>query len=210
MAKPAGSAAQLAGGNTATPSFKADVAGTYIANLLVHDGKVHSKTGASVTVMARGLAVPLLANAVASRFYPKVEMHSATCTNVGLIKLWHENASAAPTSAAFRVDYLGHALGVPGSQLNVTVGPVNNGDFGPIHPIILSTCANWTGSNTYNGAFKNCERGPNDNADSTTFTGSMWISAATASQVQSVNVNMTDPSNSSPSYLSASVPVSCR
>jgi hypothetical protein len=113
-------------------------------------------------------------------------------------------------SPAYRVDYRGQALGVTGSQINAYPGPVNNGDFGPIHPIVQSACEHWSGRNTYNGAFVNCERAPNDIADSSIFTGTMWISAATAPQVRSVDARMTDPSNSYPSYLSSSIPVSCR
>jgi chitinase len=46
--RPAGSAAILAGATSAAPTFVADLAGTYVASLIVNDGKVDS---APVTVM---------------------------------------------------------------------------------------------------------------------------------------------------------------
>ena len=49
--KPAGSAAALAGGTSARPTFTADAAGTYVASLVVNDGKV-SSTSAAVVVNA--------------------------------------------------------------------------------------------------------------------------------------------------------------
>ena len=53
--RPAGSAATLTGATTAQPSFNADVAGTYVATLVVHDGKV-SSAPAVVTVTATAAA----------------------------------------------------------------------------------------------------------------------------------------------------------
>ena len=49
--RPAGSTATLAGATTAAPTFGADAAGTYVASLVVNDGKVNS-TAATVTVTA--------------------------------------------------------------------------------------------------------------------------------------------------------------
>ena len=49
--KPAGSAAALAGATSAGPTFTADIAGTYVASLVVNDGKVNSGT-ATVLVAA--------------------------------------------------------------------------------------------------------------------------------------------------------------
>ena len=49
--KPTGSMAALASANSVTPTFLADVAGTYVVSLIVNDGKVNSST-AVVTVYA--------------------------------------------------------------------------------------------------------------------------------------------------------------
>jgi hypothetical protein len=49
--KPAGSAAVLTSATSAKPTFTADVAGTYVASLIVNDGKVNS-TAATVTATA--------------------------------------------------------------------------------------------------------------------------------------------------------------
>jgi hypothetical protein len=49
--RPAGSAAALTGSTSAVPVFIADVAGTYVASLVVNDGKVNS-TAVSVIVTA--------------------------------------------------------------------------------------------------------------------------------------------------------------
>ena len=49
--KPAGSSATLSGSTTASPSFTADVAGTYIASLVVNDGKA-SSSASTVSVVA--------------------------------------------------------------------------------------------------------------------------------------------------------------
>ncbi len=51
LSTPPGSAASLSGPTTATPSFVADVAGTYLATLVVNDGEVNSAP-ASVAITA--------------------------------------------------------------------------------------------------------------------------------------------------------------
>jgi MYXO-CTERM domain-containing protein len=50
--KPAGSAATLNGANTAKPTFVADLAGAYVASLVVNDGTVNSSNSATVTITA--------------------------------------------------------------------------------------------------------------------------------------------------------------
>lgn len=59
---PAGSAATLSGANTAAPSFVADIAGTYVASLVVNDGQA-SSTAASVTITATVANAAPVANA---------------------------------------------------------------------------------------------------------------------------------------------------
>src|SRR5450759_4782564 len=52
-AKPAGSAATLSSSTSAMPTFTADVAGTYVATLIVNDGKVNrSAASVNITVTA--------------------------------------------------------------------------------------------------------------------------------------------------------------
>jgi hypothetical protein len=53
--RPAGSAATLSGANTVNPTFVADVAGTYVASLVVNDGTVNSSP-ATVTITAAPVA----------------------------------------------------------------------------------------------------------------------------------------------------------
>jgi PKD domain len=60
--KPSGSAAALTGTTSAMPTFTADVAGTYVASLIVNDGKVNS-TATTVTVSAAVVNAAPVANA---------------------------------------------------------------------------------------------------------------------------------------------------
>ncbi len=55
VSKPAGSNASLSGANTATPTFTADLAGSYVASLVVDDGRL-SSAAAAVTVTATAAA----------------------------------------------------------------------------------------------------------------------------------------------------------
>jgi len=55
VSKPAGSVATLVGADTAKPTFTPDVAGTYVASLIVNDGKVNSEP-ATVTVTTGAIA----------------------------------------------------------------------------------------------------------------------------------------------------------
>lgn len=57
-ARPAGSAATLAGANTASPTFTPDAVGDYVARLVVNDGQVDS-AAASVTVTAVANVAPV-------------------------------------------------------------------------------------------------------------------------------------------------------
>ena len=60
--RPAGSTATLAGATSAAPTFTADAAGTYVASLVVNDGKV-SSTASTVMVTAAVANVAPVANA---------------------------------------------------------------------------------------------------------------------------------------------------
>ena len=50
--KPSGSSATLSGTTTVKPTFSPDVAGSYVLNLGVNDGKVNSANAATVTIIA--------------------------------------------------------------------------------------------------------------------------------------------------------------
>jgi chitinase len=60
--KPAGSSAALSSATSAKPTFTADVAGTYVATLIVNDGRVNS-TAATVTIAAKVANTAPVANA---------------------------------------------------------------------------------------------------------------------------------------------------
>lgn len=57
--KPSGSTATLSSATAVKPSFTADIAGTYIFNLVVNDGKVNSSMASSVYVIATSNIVKL-------------------------------------------------------------------------------------------------------------------------------------------------------
>jgi len=57
--KPTGSIAVLAGANSAAPTFFADVAGTYVASLIVNDGKVNSSTATGTVTATSANAAPV-------------------------------------------------------------------------------------------------------------------------------------------------------
>jgi hypothetical protein len=57
--KPFGSKALLAGATSAAPTFTADIAGTYVASLVVNDGKVSSAPAAVIVTVAAANAAPV-------------------------------------------------------------------------------------------------------------------------------------------------------
>ena len=57
--RPAGSAAVLAGATSAAPTFTADVAGTYVASLVVNDGKTNSTPSTVAVTAAVANSVPV-------------------------------------------------------------------------------------------------------------------------------------------------------
>jgi hypothetical protein len=61
--KPTNSAAALSSATVVAPTFTADFAGTYVANLVVNDGKVNSSNTATVTVTASAANSAPVANA---------------------------------------------------------------------------------------------------------------------------------------------------
>jgi hypothetical protein len=61
--KPSGSTATLSSTSSASPTFTADLAGTYVINLIVNDGKVNSSNVSAVTVTASAANSAPVANA---------------------------------------------------------------------------------------------------------------------------------------------------
>ena len=85
--KPSGSAASLSSTSSARPTFTADVAGTYVATLIVNDGQVDS-TSATVAVMAINPSMPVVAqgklyisNWPASSSFAEVDLTTGVLTN---------------------------------------------------------------------------------------------------------------------------------
>ena len=66
ITKPAGSIAQLASATSAKPTFRADVSGTYVATLIVNDGKVDSVAAATTVTVSSANSDPI-ANAGANQ-----------------------------------------------------------------------------------------------------------------------------------------------
>ena len=59
ITKPAGSSAVLSSGTSSKPTFKADVAGTFVASLIVNDGKVDSPAAATAVSVSTANAEPI-------------------------------------------------------------------------------------------------------------------------------------------------------
>jgi len=70
--KPTGSFAALSSVTSALPAFTADIAGTYVANLVVNDGQLNSNN-ATVSVTATPANAALVANAGFDQFVPAGE-----------------------------------------------------------------------------------------------------------------------------------------
>jgi hypothetical protein len=66
ITKPTGSTAVLSSGTSSKPTFRADVAGTFVASLIVNDGKVDSQAAATTVSVASANADPI-ANAGANQ-----------------------------------------------------------------------------------------------------------------------------------------------
>ena len=66
ITKPAGSIAMLASATSAKPTFRADVSGTYVATLIVNDGKVDSVAAATTVTVSSANSDPI-ANAGANQ-----------------------------------------------------------------------------------------------------------------------------------------------
>ena len=59
ITKPTGSSAALSSGTSSKPTFRADVAGTFVASLIVNDGKVDSQAAATTVSVATANADPI-------------------------------------------------------------------------------------------------------------------------------------------------------
>jgi hypothetical protein len=84
--RPASSAAALTGATTAAPTFTADLAGTYVASLIVNDGTVNS-TAATVTITATTNILFNDTGITASQCYQAGSDTLVACNSAGAIAL---------------------------------------------------------------------------------------------------------------------------
>jgi hypothetical protein len=80
--KPTSSTAALSSATAASPTFTADLAGTYVANLVVNDGIVNSSNVGSVTITASSVNSAPVANAGTAQTVARVN-GTITVTLVG-------------------------------------------------------------------------------------------------------------------------------
>lgn len=136
-AKPAGSTASLSSATSAKPTFTVDAAGTYVASLIVNDGKVNS-SAATVSITAAVANVAPVANAganqnvVAGTVVTLDGSASSDANNDPLTYTWNLTAKPAgsiatlvsPTSAkpTFSADVAGTYV----ASLTVNDGKVNS------------------------------------------------------------------------------------
>ena len=112
--RPAGSAAVLTGASSAAPTFTADVAGTYVASLVVNDGKVNS-TAATVTITATVANAAPVANAGAAQNVTTgtvVTLNGSTSSDANgdpLTYAWTLSSRPAGSAAALHRCQLGSA-----------------------------------------------------------------------------------------------------
>jgi hypothetical protein len=103
--KPVGSSATLSSSTTATPSFVADVAGTYVATLIVNDGKFNSSV-APVTITAAVVNALPIANAGVAQYVIAGDVvtldasASSDANNDRLAYAWTLSAKPAGSSAS--------------------------------------------------------------------------------------------------------------
>jgi hypothetical protein len=79
--KPTSSVAALSSTSALSPTFTADLAGTYVVNLIVNDGKVNSSNVSAVTVTASALNSAPVANAGVNQTVARAA--TVTLTGVG-------------------------------------------------------------------------------------------------------------------------------
>ncbi len=154
--KPAGSAAALAGATSAAPTFIADAAGTYVASLVVNDGKVGS-TASTVLVIATTVNAAPVAHAGSGQNVatgqlvtldgsassdansdPLTYSWTLTIAPIGSLAVLSSATSIRPTFTAV-------VGGVYGANLIVSDGKLNSGTstvtIKVVTPISTSDCA---------------------------------------------------------------------
>ena len=99
--KPTNSTAALSSAATASPTFTADLAGTYVANLVVNDGIVNSSNVGSVTITASNLNSAPVANAGTAQTVARV---NGTIT-VNLIGTGSTDANNDPLTYKWTIAY---------------------------------------------------------------------------------------------------------
>jgi hypothetical protein len=129
---PNGSTAVLNGSTAVSPSFTADLAGVYVAQLIVSDG-VSNSTPATVTITAAGISLtPSPLNLSNSSGTLVVSLATAAGPNGQLIKLASSNTDVATVPSPIMIQG-GQTSG------NATVTPVNPGTA-----TILATATGFT------------------------------------------------------------------
>lgn len=141
---PAGSAAALTGSTTATPSFVADVAGTYTVDLTVTDVGGATATD-SVAVIA--VAPPTVTLSVADGSAAEAGL------NTGAVTFTRVGDTSAPLTVDYTVggsassgDYaaLSGSVTIPGGQASVmlVITPVDDADFEAPETVVVTVAAN--------------------------------------------------------------------
>jgi hypothetical protein len=163
--RPAGSSATLTNADTATPSFKADVAGVFVIQLIVNNGFTSSNP-ATVSITASGSS-----KSAALSFSPGSLMINGTSTQN--LTLTIPSAASAPV-----VVQLGsNNPGVAGVPLNVTIGAGATSVLVPVTGVsagsstITASAANYSNANA--SVTVSASEGP-----SVTWYGACWQNAS--------------------------------
>jgi hypothetical protein len=148
LAVPAGSTATLTGATGATPQFTPDVAGDYVASLVVDDGRL-SSAAATVTVTAALANVAPVANAGSARNVPTAAAvtldgsASSDANGDALTYVWSFTAVPTGSAAAFVVDNIAQPTFTPDvSGLYVAQLIVNDGHVSSAPVTVNITAAN--------------------------------------------------------------------
>jgi hypothetical protein len=139
QSKPAGSAASLSSQTSARPTFTADVAGTYVASVIVNDGKV-SSNAAAVSITASAANAAPVANAGYAQNVLSgsvVELDGSTSSDANgdvLTFAWELTAKPANSTATLssvssvRTTFTADATGLYVAKLIVNDGKASSAD----------------------------------------------------------------------------------
>ncbi|MGB4583911.1 MAG: PKD domain-containing protein [Rhodoferax sp.] len=163
--KPSGSVAALTSATSAMPTFTADVAGTYVASLIVNDGKLNS-TATTVTVTAAVANVAPVANAgvaqnvVAGTVVTLDGSASSDANGDPLTYAWTLTSKPAGSTAALssatsaKPTFTADVTGTYVASLTVNDGKVSSNtatvSISTANPVsgLLSSSTTWTKANS--------------------------------------------------------------